>query len=221
MRAKRSYDDLCAVAHALDLVGERWALLIVRELLLGPKRFTDLRRSLVSISPNVLTQRLTELETARVLTKFRLPPPAAAWVYELTPWGRQLEPVIQALALWGVRSPRRPHEGRLSLDSLMLSFRVTFDAQKAGDFRARLELRLCDEVFHVEVADGELELGRGATSKPDVVLELAPPILAALAYGGRDFEEAVTSGDVRVEGDAAIARRWLTLFRVPTSVGAA
>jgi DNA-binding HxlR family transcriptional regulator len=143
---KRTYDDGCAAAHALDLVGERWALLVVRELLLGPKRFTDLRRSLVSISPNVLTQRLTELESGGVLTKRKLPAPVAVWVYELSEWGEQLEPVIRALSSWGARSPMRPHEGRLSVDSLVLSFRVTFDPRKAADFTGRLELRLGDDV---------------------------------------------------------------------------
>jgi|SRR5687767_5982605 len=220
MGTRRSYDEVCAVAHALDLVGERWALLIVRELLLGPKRFTDLRHSLVSISPNVLTQRLTELEAACVVTKRKLPSPAASWVYELTPWGQQLEPVIKALACWGVRSPIRPHEGRLSLDSLMLSFRVTFDAPKAADFRARVELRLGDDVFHVAMGDGEVAVGRGPASEPDAVLELTPPTLAALVYGGRDLSDAIATGEVRVLGDAAIARRWLTLFSVPEAVAA-
>jgi DNA-binding HxlR family transcriptional regulator len=215
MEAKRSYDEVCAVAHALDVVGERWALLVVRELLLGPKRFTDLRRSLVTISPNVLTQRLTELEASGVLRKRKLPAPAATWVYELTEWGQQLEPVIEALAIWGVRSPMRPQEGRLSVDSLVLSFRVTFDPEKAADFTGHLELRLGDDVFRVSVADGELELGRGASSAADGVIETDHATLAAVVYGGQSFTEAVRSGALRVHGDRGVVRRWLRLFTVP------
>src|SRR5436189_5833106 len=109
MGVKRTYGESCAASHALDLVGERWALLIVRELLLGPKRFTDLRAGLPAISPNVLTQRLEELERAGVLRRRKLLPPAGAWVYELTEWGLDLEPVIIALGRWGARSPyQRP-----------------------------------------------------------------------------------------------------------------
>jgi alkyl sulfatase BDS1-like metallo-beta-lactamase superfamily hydrolase len=150
-----------------------------------------------------------------VVTKRRLPPPAAAWVYELTPWGQQLEPVMKALACWGARSPLRPHEGHLSVDALMLSFRVTFDPEKAADFRARLEVRLGDDVFHVDVAKGELEVRRGAASNADTRLEMAPQTLAAVVYGGRDFDEAVDAGDIRVQGDRAVARRWVALFSLP------
>src|SRR5213594_4101922 len=105
MRTKRSYSDGCAMAHSLDLIGERWALLVVRELLLGPKRFTDLRDALPGISPNVLTQRLEELERTSILKRRKLPPPAAAWVYELTEWGLELESVVMALGRWAARSP--------------------------------------------------------------------------------------------------------------------
>src|SRR5918997_5673996 len=105
MATMRTYCDGCAAAHALDLVGERWALLVVRELLLGPKRFTDLRAGLPSASPNVLAQRLRELEEAGVVRRRKLPPPAASRVYELTDWGMELEPVIIGLGRWGARSP--------------------------------------------------------------------------------------------------------------------
>src|ERR1700712_553090 len=101
----RHYEDACAAAHALDLVGERWALLVIRELLLGPKRFGDLRDSLPGISANVLTQRLEGLEATGVLTRHKLPPPANAQVYELTPWGYESEPIFQTLGRWAARSP--------------------------------------------------------------------------------------------------------------------
>ena len=131
MATKRTYCEACAAAHALDLVGERWALLVVRELLLGPKRFTDLRAGLPGVSPNVLAQRLRELEEAAVVRRRKLPPPAASRVYELTEWGMELEPVIVSLGRWGARSPLRPQDAGMSVDSLILSFRAMFDARAA------------------------------------------------------------------------------------------
>src|SRR6187399_2266978 len=124
----RSFGQYCGVAHALDLIGERWALLVVRELILGPKRFTDLRGDLSGISPNVLTQRLDDLEHAGVLRRRKLPPPAATWVYELTEWGAQLEPVIMAIGRWGARSPLLA-TGSMSPDALVLSFRTMFSGE--------------------------------------------------------------------------------------------
>src|SRR5918995_1492840 len=110
MATMRTYCDGCAAAHALDLVGERWALLVVRELLLGPKRFTDLRAGLPNVSTNVLSQRLRELEHAGIVRRHRLPPPAASWVYELTDWGRELKPIVLSIGTWAVRSPSFPSD---------------------------------------------------------------------------------------------------------------
>ena len=147
MVTKRSYEDGCASAHALDLVGERWALLIVRELVLGPKRFTDLRGGLPGISPNVLTQRLDELEQASVVRRRRLAPPAAAWVYELTDWGAELGPVIMSFGRWAARSPTMPHDHPMSVDSLILSMRTMFDAGAAAGLKARYRLRFTSSGF--------------------------------------------------------------------------
>src|SRR5918992_372648 len=153
MATLRTYCDGCAAAHALDLVGERWALLVVRELLLGPKRFTDLRAGLPNVSPNVLAQRLRELERAGVVRRRKLPPPAASRVYELTDWGLELEPVVVCLGRWGARSPSRPRDAELGVDSLVLSLRTMFDPRAAGDLEASYELRLGEDVFRAEVAD--------------------------------------------------------------------
>ncbi|HEY1998283.1 winged helix-turn-helix transcriptional regulator [Paraburkholderia sp.] len=213
--ATRSYNDGCAGGHALDLVGERWALLVVRELLLGPKRFTDLRAGLPAISPNVLTQRLDELEQAAVLRRRQLPPPAAAWVYELTEWGYELEPVIMALGRWGARSPSLPRGNPLSIDSLILSFRTMFDAQAAAGLNLRLELRLGAYRFDAKVANGEFEIARGNAAEPNAVIESDPDTLAALAYDGRKLDEAVRSRDLTIEGDKASVKRFLTLFKLP------
>src|SRR6188508_245397 len=117
----RTYDDGCGIAHALDLVGERWALLVVRELLLGPKRFTDLRAGLPGISANILSQRLRELEAEGIVARDTLPPPAGVAVYALTPRGAELEPVVLALGAWGIRSPTLPRDAHVGVDSVILS----------------------------------------------------------------------------------------------------
>src|SRR5918992_2048925 len=179
MATLRTYCDGCAAAHALDLVGERWALLVVRELLLGPKRFTDLRAGLPRVSPNVLAQRLRDLEEAEVVRRRRLPPPAASRVYELTEWGEELEPVVIALGRWGARSPSRPRDAELGVDSLILSFRTMFDARGAGGLEARYELRLGEDVFRAEVADGRFEIERGSAERPDAIIEADSGTLGA------------------------------------------
>lgn len=220
MSTKRSYDDGCAAAHALDLVGERWALLIVRELVLGPKRFTDLRTSLPGISPNVLTQRLEELERVAVLRRRRLPPPAATWVYELTAWGLELEPVIMALGRWGARSPFLPQGVPLSVDGLILSFRTMFSAEIAGDFAATLELHLGEERYHAHVARGRMTLERGAAPRPDAIVAADTATLGALAYGGMKLADALRAGTATVEGDKAVVKRFFGLFPLPERAAA-
>jgi DNA-binding HxlR family transcriptional regulator len=211
----RTYDDACAAAHALDLIGERWALLVVRELLLGPKRFTDLRAGLPGASPNVLAQRLRELERAGVVQRRKLPPPAASRVYELTDWGEELEPVITQLGRWGARSPFRPRDAGLSVDSLILSFRTMFDPRAVDGLRASYELRLGEDRFCVVVDDGRFEVVRGAADWPEAVIETSSATLAALVYEDRDLAEALHSGDVKIEGDESAVESFLGLFPPP------
>lgn len=212
----RKYNDGCAGAHALNLVGERWALLVVRELLLGPKRFTDLRTGLPEISPNVLSQRLTELEQASIVRRVRLLPPAGTWVYELTDWGLELEPVISALGRWGARSPSLPRGAPLSIDSLVLSFRTMFDPAAAQGVALTLELHLAEHRFRATVAEGGLTLVRGQARDPDAVVAAEPGTLAAIAYDGASFAEAVRSGQLQVlQGNKAAARQFLGLFTLP------
>src|SRR5947209_592432 len=150
MGKTRSYDDPCGVARALDRIGERWALLIVRELLLGPKRFTDLREGLPSASPNVLSQRLDELSELGVIERRQLDLPGRAWVYELTPWGRDLEPVLLALARWGGGATPVPR-GDLSADALLLALRTTVDPETAESKPLRVEVRLGGQRYEIEV----------------------------------------------------------------------
>ena len=220
MSVKRSYGDGCAAAHGLALVGDRWALLVVRELLLGPKRFTDLRAGLPAISPNVLTQRLDELEHAAIVRRRKLTRPAAAWVYELTEWGMQLEPVVMALGRWAARSPFLP-EGSLNVDSLILSFRTMFDRRSAEGFSASIELRIGEDRFHAEVNRGRMELVRGSTDRPDAIIEGDSDAFAGVVYGGRKVTEALRKGDLKIEGDKAAAKRLLTLFPLPERAPAA
>lgn len=212
---RRTYDDGCAAAHALNLVGERWALLVVRELLLGPKRFTDLRAGLPGVSPNVLSQRLRELEEAGVVRRRKLPPPAASKVYELTDWGLELEPVIVHLGRWGARSPSKPIDAELGIDSLILSFRTMFNSHAAEGLNASYELRLGENHFRAVVADGRFEIARGSTDQPDATIETDAATLATLVYRGRHLTEALRSGAIEIEGDRRAVERFLSLFPLP------
>jgi DNA-binding HxlR family transcriptional regulator len=222
MATTRTYDDGCAAAHALDLVGERWALLVVRELLLGPKRFTDLKSGLPHASPNVLAQRLRDLEAAGVVRRGKLPPPAASRIYELTEWGRDLEPVIIALGRWGVRSPTKPPDAELGVDSLILSFRTMFDPDRAEGLDALYEFRLGEDRFRAEVAEGRLEIARGTAEQPDATVEAEAGTLAALVYDELELDDTLSSGDLGIEGDRALVERFLALFPLPepAAVGA-
>jgi DNA-binding HxlR family transcriptional regulator len=212
---RRSYDDGCAAAHALDLVGERWALLVVRELLFGPKRFTDLRTGLPTVSPNVLSQRLLELEQAAVVQRRRLAPPAGSWVYELTDWGHELEPVIGLLGRWGARSPFLDRAAKLSVDSFALSLRNMFKPAAAAGVTATYELRFGLDRLRVEVRDGRIGIGRGSADRPDAVIETDPGVLAEIVYDGRDLDEAIRMGELTVFGDRSAVDRFVTLFALP------
>lgn len=220
MAGKRSYDDGCGIAHALELIGERWALLVVRELVLGPRRFTDLRAGLPGISPNVLTQRLSELEQASIVVRRRLPPPASVSVYDLTDWGRELEPVIQMIGRWAARSPTRPQGRPLSVNSIVLSLRTMFDAEAARGLSVRIALHLGEHRFCATVARGQLEIVPGDAEAPDAVVESDPDALAAVLYGGRDLAEAAAAGDVIVAGDKSVVERFVTLFPLPDTAPA-
>src|SRR5215211_6334835 len=150
----RTHDDGCGIAHASDLLGQRWALLVVRELLLGPKRFTDLRTGIPDVSPNVLGQRLRELERAGILRRRRLAPPAAAQVYELTKWGRELEPAVLSLGRWASHSPSFPLGAEMGPDSLVLALKTAFQPEKADGLEARYELWLGEIPFDIAVTGG-------------------------------------------------------------------
>jgi DNA-binding HxlR family transcriptional regulator len=221
MATLRTYGDGCAIAVGLDLVGERWALLVVRELLLGPKRFTDLRRGLPNASDNVLSERLRELERAGVVRRRKLPPPAGSRVYELTDWGRELEQTVISLGHWAARSPSGPpSDAPVGVDSIILALRSRFDADAARGLRARYELRLGEDRFRIEVADDEIEVARGEPDHADVRLDTDPDTLAAVLWAGRPLADAQRAGKLTIEGHKAAAERFLRLFPMPEPAAA-
>ncbi|HEX8257100.1 MAG TPA: winged helix-turn-helix transcriptional regulator [Allosphingosinicella sp.] len=219
--AKRRYDDACGTAHALDLIGERWALLVMRELMLGPKRFSDIRADLPGISANVLTQRLEGLEAAGLLVRRRLPPPANAQVYELTPWGYEAEPIVQSLGRWAARSPAHDPTLPISPVSLMLSFRTMFDAERARGLDARIGFRLGAESFLARIADGKLEVERAEPASADAIFTGTSAALAAAVYGGQPLPALAEAGLLAATGDQAVVQRFLTLFPLPPKVSEA
>ncbi len=212
MATSRTYGDACRFAHALDLIGERWALLIVRELLLGPKRFTDLRSGLLHASPNVLSQRLRELERTGVVHRRRLGPPAGSRVYELTAWGRELEPIVTQLGRWGDRSPFPPQHVEIGADAAVLALRALFDPQAAGGANATYALHVGEDRFAVAVADGELMLARGEAAEPEATIQTTPGALAMLASHHLPLAEALRSGETTIIGGRPAVARLLELF---------
>lgn len=217
--SQRWYEDACAAAHALDLVGERWALLVMRELVFGPRRFNDLRGSLPGISANVLTQRLEGLEAAGVVRRRRLAPPAAAQVYELTEWGRESEPIFMALGRWAARSPAHDPTLPLSTASLLLSLRTMLDAERAAGIEARVGLRLGDETFLCRLGGGAVAITAEPLNEAEAVLSGLVAAVAAAIYGGRKLDALQAEGALGIEGDLALARWFVTLFPLPAKAG--
>jgi DNA-binding HxlR family transcriptional regulator/putative sterol carrier protein len=215
---KRKYDDGCAVAHALDLIGERWALLVVRDLLLGPKRFTDLLAGLPGASPDVLTQRLRELTEAGVVHRRRLSPPAASWVYELTSWGAELAPIVVGMAKWASRSPGMRYDAPIGTDSLLLSLKALFDGAAAAGLEATIALHLGDEPFQIHIAGGQLTVARGETERPDATLDTDQATLLSLLRTDRPLDEALASGELRLAGDRAVIEKFRRLFPLPQPI---
>jgi len=211
----RSYGDQCGVARSLDVIGERWALLIVRELLLGPKRFNDLLAGLDGASPNVISQRLRELTGSGVIRQRDLGPPARVRVYELTDWGRELEPVVLHLGQWGTRAPL-PEGARWGLDSLLLALQATADPLVVN---GRYELRVGADVFTVDGTSGSVRVRRGTADRPDAALTTDADTLHAVVLGKRSIAETAESGDLRLDGDSQAISGLVGLLQALTSSG--
>jgi DNA-binding HxlR family transcriptional regulator len=206
MGEKRSYGQYCTVARALDVVGERWTLLLVRELSTGPKRFKDLLEGLPGIGTNLLAARLKTLEGEGIVQRATLPPPAGSNVYELTGLGRSLEPVIVVLSRWGAKlldAPREDDDLRAGWAAVAL--RSALGVGAAGCPSGTYELRIDGEAFHVRVRDGEegerVEARQGSAPDPDLVVRGDTETFLAVVSGRLRFEEAVQSGALRVEGE--------------------
>lgn len=206
---KRRYDDACGTAHGLELIGERWALLVLRELMLGPRRFSDLKADLPGISANVLTQRLTELEERGLVERKRLPPPANVQVYDATEWGREAEPIVQALGRWAARSPRHDPTLPISGVSILLSFRTMFDPARAAGMKAVIAFRCGDDRYFVRIDNGLLTAHGGVPESPDATISADPTALAAVVYGGEALDA------VAVQGDRRLVERFIDLFHLP------
>lgn len=215
---KRWYDDACGTALALEFVGERWALLILRELMLGPRRFGELKANLPGISANVLTQRLEGMEAAGILTRRRAASSLSVQVYELTPWGYEAEPILQTMGRWATRSRRHDPTLFFSPVSAMLSLRTMLDPARAGAERMTLAFVFPTDAFVGVLAAGVLTIERGTTDAADVTFVTEPPIFAATIYGKLPFAASEAAGTLRLEGDRAAAARFVDLFHLPEKI---
>lgn len=211
--SKRTYDQYCAAARALDVVGDRWTLLLIRELLIGPKRYTDLLDGLPGIGTNLLADRLRSLAAAGVLRQRELPPPAASTVYELTERGRGLEPVVVDLARWGLELlDEYDGESAWRPEWSVLAMRATFRPDASKGVTETYRFRVGSEVFHATVDDGRVTTGRGPGPEPAVSVETDPETFLAVASGTLSLEEAVESGAYGVEGEMEALRRCGEIF---------
>jgi DNA-binding HxlR family transcriptional regulator len=196
----------------MELLGERWAMLVLRELAYGPRRFSDLKSDLQGISANVLTQRLTELEARGLVRKTRLPPPASIQVYEATPWGLEVVPLIASLGKWAARSPLHNPELRMSHVSVVMSLQTLISAERAKGLDARVCFRFGDVNYVTTVRGGALHVERRDAEDCDVTFIGSPSEIAAVIHGGAPFET------IRIEGDMDLAKRFRTLFPLPEKV---
>jgi len=209
---KRRYDDACGLAHALELIGERWAMLVLRELAYGPRRFSELKADLQGISANVLAQRLGELEERGLVRKIKLPPPASVQVYEATEWGLEATPVIASLGKWAARSPLHDPTLPMSHVSVMMSLQTLLSSELSKDIDARVGFRLGEASYVATLRNGSLAIERRETSGCDVTFAGSPTEVVAVIHGGAPLEM------ITVEGDITLARRFITLFPLPPKV---
>jgi len=208
MPTSRSYGDACGIARALDVVGERWALLIVRELLLGPQRFSDLRRALPAASSNLVADRLRELDGRGVVRRRKLSAPAGSWVYELTDWGRELEPIVLALGGWGLRVPLPPEPTTLSATSVLLFLRGSALPDPAAP-ETTYQLELDDRIWTVRAASGQVQIQPGESAASAATLRTTPKTLNALLDDPDALDAALSDGSAVAEGDLPALRRLL------------
>jgi DNA-binding HxlR family transcriptional regulator len=210
----RGYGQYCGFARALELVGDRWTLLIVRDLLVAPRRFGDLQRGLPGIPTNILAARLKDLEQAGLARRRVLPPPERSVVYELTPYGAELDEIVKRLGAWGAKSLGEPRPGEtVTPESLVTALRSTFQRDAARGVHAGFELRFGPIIVHARVDDGALEAAQGPLAAPDILIETGPA-LKTLMSGELSPERAIEDESVHVQGDPALLTRFVQLFRI-------
>jgi DNA-binding HxlR family transcriptional regulator len=213
---KRWYDDACGTAMALELVGERWALLVVRELMFGGRRFSELRAGMPGISANILTLRLEGLERVGIVQRRMLPPPASAQLYELTPWGYEADIILQQLGRWAARSPLHDPTLPLSAASIMMSFRTMFSAERSRGEIVQLGFRLGSDTFAIETHTDRIVVTRADPKEcAAIVSAVSPMALAAVVYGGQPVAAAEAAGSLTVTGDRYLFARFATWFPLP------
>ena len=212
----RRYHDACGAAHGLDLVGERWALLVMRELMMGPRRFGDLKADLCGLSANVLTQRLEGLEASGIVRRRKLPPPASVQVYELTGWGRELRPLFALLGRWAARSPLHDPTLPLSAVSCMMSMETMFQPDRAAHVEALIGFVFGYESFVVRISEGVLTAERGEVAGAQTVFAGEVTAAPEYIYGKRPLAELEAEGRLTVTGDRALALRYQGWFDLPT-----
>ncbi len=217
-REKRWYDDACGTALGLELLGERWSLLIVRELMFGGRRFSDLRGSLSGISANILTTRLEGLERAGVVQRRVLPPPASIQIYELTPWGYEAEVILRELGRWATRSPLHDPTLPLSAASLLMSFRTMYSSKRAKGEAATIGFGFGADGFVVDFDPNGAHPRRAEPQGCALTVVADPMTLASLVYAGRPVADAETSGELKLIGDRKLFDRFLTWFPLPEKV---
>ena len=212
----RWYNDACGTAFGMELVGERWSLLIVRELMFGALRFSALRANLPGISAKVLTERLEKLEGAGVLVHRTLPAPSSARVYELTRWGYAAEPLIQELGRWAAQSSQHDPTLPLSPTSFLLSLRTMFDKDRAAGLAMRVGFKFPDVSLVADLKDGAMAVSRTDADGCDVVFH-APdgPALAGAFYVGMPLADV----GIRLDGDPELAERFMDIFELPEKIG--
>ncbi len=215
---KRWYDDACGTALGLELLGERWSLLIVRELMFGGRRFSELRGSLPGISANILTMRLEGLERVGVIQRRTLPPPASVQIYELTPWGYDAEVILRELGRWAARSPLHDPTLPLSAASLLMSFRTMYSPKRAKNERATIGFKLGADGFVVDFGPEGVRPRRAEPQGCALTLVTDPRTLASLVYAGRPLADVEARGELQLSGDRRLFDRFVTWFPLPEKV---
>lgn len=215
---RRLYDDACGTALALEFVGERWSLLIMRELVYGPRRFGEIRANLPGISANVLTQRLESLEAAGILVRRRLPSPANIQVYDLTPWGRESETLMREMGRWATRSRRHDPMAFFSPASAMMSLQTLVDPAQAAATPMTVAFRFPDDAFVIRVGADGIAVQRGETDAADVAFTGDTMAFRTTIYGKAPLRRDGADNTLAVAGDLAAAQRFVDLFALPEKI---